>query len=180
MSDYAALRDHALTACRLGGAVALDYFTQQAAIDVDWKADASPVTIADRACEQRIRDYLAAHRAADAVLGEEDGLQGDPDAAWQWIVDPIDGTKNFIHGIPLWATLVACRCQHGPDAGQIVASAVGIPALDEWYEAFRGGEARLNGQSLAVSTIPTLDEALFAMNRRHGSNGMAYCQYFST
>src|SRR5438132_6816095 len=74
---------------------------------VETKPDLTPVTEADRAVEEAIRERLAASRPGDAVLGEEYGADAAADSARRWIVDPIDGTKNYVRGIPVWATLLA-------------------------------------------------------------------------
>ncbi|MCS6969615.1 MAG: inositol monophosphatase family protein [Planctomycetota bacterium] len=161
------LRDLALDAARAGAAAAMPHF-RRPALAVERKDDDSPVTLADRASEAAIAATIAAARPEDGWLGEESG--GRPARSpYTWICDPIDGTRNFIRGIPLWAVLVACEhAEHG-----VVAAAVGLPALDEWYEALRGGGARCNGQRLQVSRSADLAEALFCYESpmwfaRHG------------
>ncbi|MCJ8336792.1 MAG: histidinol-phosphatase, partial [Epibacterium sp.] len=104
--DLGRLRRLAVRAAEAGGDAARPYFAQPG-LKVETKEDDSPVTIADKACERAIRGFLAAERPGDAMLGEEDGLQGPEGARFRWVVDPIDGTRNFIRGIPLWSTLVA-------------------------------------------------------------------------
>lgn len=146
-------------AARAGGRAALRYF-RDPALRVDHKADASPVTRADREAEAAIRTLIAEAFPADAWLGEESGADAGSGER-RWIVDPIDGTRNFIQGIPLWATLVACEC-----AGRIVASAVWIPALDECYEARLGGGARCNGEPITVSDRATLGDSLWCFEAR--------------
>ncbi len=88
---------------------AADAITMQrfgaADLSVESKPDLTPVTDADRAVETAIRDVLAEHRPGDAVSGEEYGSQGTGDR--RWVIDPIDGTKNFVRGVPVWATLIA-------------------------------------------------------------------------
>jgi histidinol-phosphatase len=74
---------------------------------VETKPDLTPVSEADRAVEEAVRERLAVARRDHAVLGEEFGVQGAPDARYRWIVDPIDGTKNYVRGVPVWATLLA-------------------------------------------------------------------------
>lgn len=150
----AQLRSLAMVAARAGGAAAMPYF-RRPDLHVEWKSDESPVTVADRAAEAAIQAVLHAALPADGFLGEETG-ESNGAARRRWIVDPIDGTRNFVRGVPLWATLVACE-----EAGQVVAAAVGIPALDEWYDASLGGGARCNGVDIRVSTVARLDQALF-------------------
>ena len=89
---------------RLTGTHAMRYFRQSVAVED--KLDGSPVTIADRESELAAREWIAARFPRDGVLGEEHG-EDRPDAPCRWVLDPIDGTKSFVHGVPLWGTLVA-------------------------------------------------------------------------
>ena len=149
------LRSLAMVAARAGGAAAMRHF-RRPDLQVENKHDDSPVTVADREAEAAIAAVLRAARPADAWLGEETGA-GVGTSPYTWIVDPIDGTRNFVRGIPLWGVLVACEhVEHG-----VVAAAVGIPGLDEWYDAELGGGARLNGAAIHVSGIPALAGSLF-------------------
>jgi histidinol-phosphatase len=95
----------------------------------------------------------------DGWVGEETG-SAEGSTGRRWIVDPIDGTRNFVRGVPLWATLVACEADT-PDGPQVIASAVLIPGLGERYDAIRGGGARCDGKTIQVSPVTSLDEALF-------------------
>jgi histidinol-phosphatase len=97
---------------------------------VETKPDLTPVTEADRAAEQVIREVLAQRRPNDAVVGEEYGSTGDSNR--RWILDPIDGTKNFVRGIPVWGTLIALE-----DRGQLVVGVVSAPALGRRWWAGR-------------------------------------------
>jgi len=133
-SDVAARLDVAIAAARLAGRDTLRWFGD-ARLVVDVKADASPVTDADRAAEAILRRELLGAFPADAFLGEETGATPGT-SGYEWIVDPIDGTKSFIRGVPLYATLVGCR--HG---GRGVLGVIAIPALDELAYAGRGGGA---------------------------------------
>lgn len=135
----------------IASSIALRYFARNPETSV--KQDGTLVTIADREIEQNIRDRLSAVRPHHAVLGEEEGMIGDPEGP-VWIIDPIDGTNNFAAGIPIFATLIALRAGGRTEIG--VASA---PALGERYEAVRGGGARMNGQKIRVSEVSTLAEA---------------------
>src|SRR5690242_11627222 len=94
----------ALTLADAADAVTLPRF-RAADLRVERKPDRTPVTDADTACEDRLRELLATHHPADAVLGEERG--GELGAGRVWVLDPVDGTKNFSRGVPVWATLVA-------------------------------------------------------------------------
>src|SRR5690348_2404197 len=109
---------------------ALRYFHEPVA--VEWKQDRSPVTVADRETEQELRSSLQALFPNDAFLGEEYGeLPGT--SGYRWIIDPIDGTRSFVRGIPLWATLVGLEYQ-----GEQIAGVVEVPTLGHTYRALRG------------------------------------------
>jgi histidinol-phosphatase len=108
---------------------------------IETKPDATPVTDADKAVERALRDILAAERPDDLVVGEEFGgveaiseaLQANPGAHY-WVIDPIDGTKNFLRGIPIWATLIGLS----NSANQVIAGVVSAPALSRRWYAGRG------------------------------------------
>lgn len=122
------------------------------ALTVEAKADRTPVSAADRAVEEALRALLARHRPADGVLGEEFG--DTPAGERRWILDPIDGTANYVRGIPVWATLIALE-----EAGEIVAGVVSAPLLGRRWWAARGTGARGNGEGLHVSTVADLSQA---------------------
>nr|MDA3963766.1 hypothetical protein [Planctomycetota bacterium] len=126
--NYLPLRDIANAAAALGGEAALAYFCRSD-LQVEQKSDDSPVTAADRAAEAAIKAHIAAACPEDGWLGEETGTTTGTSGR-RWIVDPIDGTRNFVRGVPLWATLVACE-----EGDRVVAAAVHIPALGERYYA---------------------------------------------
>ena len=121
--------------------ISMSYFLGE--FEVRTKADRSPVTQADLEVETAIRDMIAERFPADAVTGEEHG-EGAGDRVW--IVDPIDGTRNFADGVPIWATLLALQVD-----GRSVLGLIAAPALGERYEAVRGEGARWNGRDLRVS-----------------------------
>ncbi len=122
---------------------------------VETKPDLTPVTEADRAVEAHLVAELADVRPDDAVLGEEFGTRGD--AARRWIIDPIDGTKGYARGIPVWATLVALEVD-----GDLVAGVVSAPALGSRWSAGRGLGARRDGDAVSVSKVARLDDAHLA------------------
>ena len=113
-------------------------------LQVDTKPDLTPVSDADRAAEEIIRGNLSRARPRDAVLGEEFGAEGH--GPRRWIVDPIDGTKNFVRGVPVWATLIALVDEGVPSVGVVSA-----PALGRRWWAARGAGA-YTGRSLASAT----------------------------
>jgi histidinol-phosphatase len=123
------------------------------------KPDKTPVTEADIRIEQMVRSAVAQSYPADAVLGEEGGLGGPTEAERTWIVDPIDGTKNFARRIQIWGTLIALRIGDRFELGVVSA-----PALGERYYAVRGSGATLNGSPISVSDTGALpaSQLLFA------------------
>src|SRR5437870_5469346 len=137
----------------LAAEVAMEVYGRE--FEVHRKPDLTPVTEADLRVERLIREELARRAPGDAVLGEEGGLEGDAAAGRTWVIDPIDGTKNFAAGIQVWATLIALMVGGDPVVG--VASA---PALGERYDAVRGGGARLNGEPIHVSKVSEVAEAM--------------------
>jgi histidinol-phosphatase len=113
-------------------------------LQVETKPDLTPVTDADRAAEESIRGQLSRSRPRDAVVGEEFGTTGH--GSRRWIIDPIDGTKNFVRGVPVWATLIALA-----DGDEVVVGVVSAPALGRRWWAVKGGGA-YTGRSLASAT----------------------------
>src|SRR5688500_14713826 len=121
---------------------------------VDTKPDLTPVSEADRAAEAALRQRLARERPDEPVLGEEEGGED----ASGWILDPIDGTRNYTRGIPVWATLIAYADR---------VAVVSAPALGQRWWAERGAGAFANGQSIRVSAIDRLEDAtvLYGLDR---------------
>jgi histidinol-phosphatase len=120
---------------------------------VDTKPDLTPVTDADRAVERAVRELVAAERPGEGVLGEEEGDQGG-DGRARWIVDPIDGTRNFSRGVPMWGTLIALERE-----GELCAGVATAPALARRWWATRGGGAWCDGVQLRVSAVERLADA---------------------
>jgi histidinol-phosphatase len=144
------LLEGALGAVRAAGALALRYFRSD--VRVMQKADHTPVTQADHEAETTIVERLRTAFPDIGFLGEEFGAQGCQGR--RWIIDPIDGTKNFVRGIPYWATLVALE-----EEGEITLGIVHAPATGELYWARRGQGAWLDDVRLRVSTLDRLDDA---------------------
>jgi histidinol-phosphatase len=136
--------DVAVQAARAAGVIARKYF--EGRFDVAIKPDQTPVTQADREAEQAIVTALRRAYPEWGVLGEEFGAQGPNEV--RWIIDPIDGTKNFVRRIPVWATLLALE-----ERGEIVAGVIHNPVSGELYSARRGGGTRRNGERVHVSEI---------------------------
>ena len=146
------LVDFAVETARSAARLTLDWY-QHRRLRVTAKHDGSPVTEADLAAERFMRAAIAAAWPDDAILGEEEGeLPGTTGRLW--VIDPIDGTKAFAQGVPLFATLLALVDDHGPAVGVIC-----LPALDECVWAGRGLGARWDGAPCRVSTRSTLDGA---------------------
>jgi histidinol-phosphatase len=149
----------ALELADIADAITLDRFRADDLL-VETKPDLTPVTEADRDVERAARERLAQARPGDSVLGEEYGSSVGADVVRRWIIDPIDGTKNYVRGIPVWATLLALQ-----DHEEIVAGVVSAPALGRRWWASKGAGAFLddglsNGpRRLAVSGIRELGDA---------------------
>lgn len=125
----------------------------QTGVEVESKGDATPVTVADRRAEEMIRRGIEGKFPGEAILGEEHGATGD--AENRWVIDPIDGTKSFISGVPLYATLLAYE-----EAGVPVLGICYFPALDEILYATKGCGANWNGRAVRVSQKQSLDGSL--------------------
>src|SRR5207302_4181349 len=122
-------------------------------IAVEWKADHSPVTLADQGAEQMLRATLLGKFPRDGFLGEESG--DTPGASgFRWIIDPIDGTRSFVRGVPIWATLVGLEYK-----GELIAGVAHLPAMNQTYRALRGDGALRDDRPIHVSTIDNLKEA---------------------
>ena len=157
MSDLDIQLALALEAADLADAVTLPRFRADD-LEVRHKADDSEVTDADKGAEAVMRRRLREARPDHAVLGEENGL-GDSDAGarWRWVLDPIDGTSNYVKGVPIWATLIAL--QHD---GESVVGVVSAPALGRRWWARRGGGAFVNGEPMHVSSVDRLEQSHLA------------------
>lgn len=125
---------------------------------VDAKADASPVTVADRATEAQMRAEIARRFPDHGILGEEYGTE-NLDAEFVWVIDPIDGTKSFVSGHPMWGMLLGLLHNGVP-----VLGAIGMPALAEVIWGGRGLGAQLNGQPIRCRTGVAMDQAFICLN----------------
>jgi histidinol-phosphatase len=125
------------------------------------KPDLTPVSDADLAVEEALRGLLAQERPGDAVLGEEHGSTGT--GPRQWVVDPVDGTKNFVRGVPVWATLVALLVD-----GRVEVGVVSAPALGRRWWAARGEGAFADGQPIRVSSVGRLEDAFVSYSSLTG------------
>lgn len=150
--DWKARYETAIEATRQAGRVALRYFDE--ALTVEWKADESPVTIADRETERLLRLRLKEAFPSDAFLGEEHGEEPGT-SGFRWIIDPIDGTRSFVRHIPLWGTLVGLEYK-----GEQIAGVADAPALGQTWRALRGDGAYRDDQRIRVSDEAELSKAL--------------------
>ncbi len=158
-SELAERLELALPAAREAGDITLRYFRRDN-VAVELKADASPVTVADREAELHLRQRIAAAFPADGILGEEFGEQPGT-SGYRWVLDPLDGTKSFIAGVPLYGTLVGV--EHD---GRGVVGVIRMPALDESVYAAIGqgawyAHAASPPRRARVSDKSTLAESLF-------------------
>lgn len=143
----------ATEAAYIAGRRTLAYFNTGVAVDT--KSDDSPVTIADREAELMVRGIIKKHFPTHSIVGEEHGRDdGDPD--FSWYVDPIDGTKSFVRGIPLYTVLIGCEIR-----GRVDVGAIYLPALDEMIAAAHGHGCTWNGRRAAASKCASLDQAMF-------------------
>jgi histidinol phosphatase-like enzyme (inositol monophosphatase family) len=142
----------ALDAAKAAGAIALHYFRTN--LTVETKADRTPVTKADRECESKIVEILATRFPEIGFLGEEYGERPGSRNA-RWIIDPIDGTKNFIRGIPFFAVLIALE-----EDGEITAGVMYAPAINDLLYARTGQGAFANDRPVRVSEISDLQDAM--------------------
>lgn len=137
---------------RAAGSVALQHFRQD--LTVETKTDGSPVTIADRAAEKAAVDWIAARFPGDGIVAEEGGPSGPPNAERQWVIDPIDGTISFVHGVPLWGTMVGVMT-----GDTVIAGAIFCAALNELVVAAEFAGCWYNGSRCSVSDVSDLASA---------------------
>lgn len=143
------------TVAREAGRITLQYFLTDAA-PAEYKGDDTPVTRADREAEAHIRQRIAEAYPDHDIVGEEYGASGQR-SRYRWIIDPIDGTKSFVHGVPLYAVLIALEID-----GRVEVGCAHFPALDEIIMAASGLGAHWNGRPCRVSSETKLDRSVCA------------------
>ena len=148
MSDL----DFALALADAADEISMRHFRSRTLV-VHTKPDLTPVSDADREVEDALRARVDAERPGDAVLGEEGGETGT--GSVRWIVDPIDGTRNFVRGIPVFATLIGLERD-----GELVVGVVSAPALHRRWWGARGEGAYFNGESIHVSGVTRIEDAV--------------------
>jgi histidinol-phosphatase len=144
--------DFALEAAWQAGRITLGYF--QSGITAERKADHSPVTIADKQSEQKLRELISHYYPDHGIIGEEFGRQ-DSSSGLTWTVDPIDGTKSFVQGVPLYAVLLALT-----DGKRPLVGVAHFPALNETVYALQGGGCFWNGRRCHASKVDVLKDAV--------------------
>lgn len=157
--------DVAVQAARKAAEVALRL---QPGITAESKADLSPVTAADRECERLISGMLSDAFPDDGLLGEE-GARSESKSGRRWIIDPIDGTRDYLRGNPLWANLIALEM-----GGEVVLGVVNLPILGYLYTASRGGGAHRNGASIHASSKKTVEESVLCFNEFNRLDGVSF------
>lgn len=146
-----ALMEALTEVARLAGTTALQHYRRN--LSIETKADGSPVTVADRASETAAREWIEHRFRDDGVLGEEFGASR-PDAPCRWLLDPIDGTKTFVRGVPLWGTLVAVAVGES-----VLGGAAYFPAVEESLVAVPTAGCWWNGARCRVSEVSDIGDA---------------------
>jgi histidinol-phosphatase len=149
----------ALSLADLADTITLPFYDQRS-FHLDWKSNQTEVTEADRGTESAIMERILAERPQHALFGEEHGAGGDVASPWKWVVDPIDGTSNFVRGIPVWATLIALTHE---DEGPVVG-VVSAPSMARRWWGARGLGAFVSARAneprpIRVSTVTDVAEA---------------------
>ena len=155
MSHWSHELEVAVRAAKQAAELALRY---QPGIVAETKPDNSPVTVADRECERLIARMIQDAFPDDGLLGEE-GARAESRSGRKWIVDPIDGTRDYVRGNPLWANLIALE-----DGDAVVAGVVNLPGLGFTYTAARGGGAFRNGSPIHASSKNSINESVLCFN----------------
>jgi histidinol-phosphatase len=167
----------ALSLADLADGITLPFYDDRS-FHLDWKTNQTEVTEADRGAETAIMERIVAERPAHGLFGEEHGVGGRAGSPWQWVVDPIDGTSNFVRGIPVWASLIALtHVDHGPVVGVVSA-----PSMGRRWWASRGsgafvaatdrGTSRGAPRRIAVSTVADIAEAQVCVTFSSGWDGL--------
>ena len=148
----------ALAAAKSADAISLKRF-QAIDLNVETKPDLTPVTDADKGVEEAFRKLISEQRPEDLIVGEEFGAPSSTDGKHYWVIDPIDGTKNYVRGVPVWATLIALI----NDKNEVVVGVVSAPALERTWYASVGNGAFLTTNSdtkrISVSKVAQLKDA---------------------
>jgi len=151
--DVSNILQTTIEAAYAGGRRAMGYYNNK--VEIEIKADGSPVTLADKGSEETILKIVRDRYPHSQVLAEESGQSGSKTAGLRWIIDPLDGTKTFITGAPLWGVMIGAELD-----GKVVAGAVYFPALDDMVAAGVGQGCYWNGRRARVSETTDLSQAV--------------------
>ncbi len=165
--QFSERKDFAIAVCREAGAKAMAYFRDRGSLVVDRKGAQDWVSEADKGVETFIRQRISAAWPSDGIFGEEHGA-APGESGFDWVIDPIDGTTNFVNGIPAWTVVLA-----GVSAGKTQVGVIHDPNVNETYEAHRGQGARLNGAAMKVATSVPLESGTVSVgysNRVEAAN----------
>ncbi len=154
-NTYQEYLDFAVETAHQAGQITLGYFRN--GVQVDFKEDDTPVTVADRKAEELIRWRIESHFPGHAIVGEEFGKSGGGEATHRWFVDPIDGTKSFVRGVPLYGVLIGLEIE-----GRIEVGVAHFPALNEMVYAATGLGCFCNGRRTKVIETPTMSKSFIA------------------
>lgn len=154
--SLADLAELAVDLARRAGDLTLEYF--RGGVETDFKTDGTPVTAADRGAEELLRREISSRFPDDGLVGEEHGAERGSSGR-TWILDPIDGTKSFVRGVPLWGVLIGLEID-----GEAAMGVIHLPALDETVVAWRGGGCWWNGRRARVSRIADLGSSLVTVD----------------
>ncbi len=157
MTNHLDRKDFAVEVCKQAGELAMRYFADRGALVVDQKGAQDWVSEADRNVETFLRQKIAETWPEDGVVGEEHGRTPGT-SGFDWVIDPIDGTTNFVNGIPVWTVVLA-----GVADGRTQVGVIHDPNVDETYVAARGGGATLNGAPMRVASGVALNSGTVAV-----------------
>jgi histidinol-phosphatase len=152
-NPYRSYLNFAVETAYLAGRLTLEYF--QTGVQPDLKADDTPVTVADRKAEELIRSRIEQRYPHHGIVGEEYGANENEGASHRWFIDPIDGTKSFLRGVPLYAVLMGIEIE-----GSVEVGVAYFPALDEMIAAASGEGCWWNGRRVQVSAVTNLKQAV--------------------
>ncbi|MEN4100775.1 MAG: inositol monophosphatase family protein [Anaerolineaceae bacterium] len=153
--DLSTYLDFAIETAYLAGRLTLGYF--QTGIPADTKTDGSPVTQADRKAEELMRSRIERAYPRHAIVGEEFGMQTADGASHRWLIDPIDGTKSFVQGVPLYSVLLGLEIE-----GRVEVGVIYLPGLNEMVVAATGHGCWWNGRRARVSQVAQVEQAVAA------------------
>jgi histidinol phosphatase-like enzyme (inositol monophosphatase family) len=153
---YELEREAMIRIARLAGELALRHY--EGKIEAEEKSDHSPVTIADRECERLICRLISEQFPADGITGEE-GSSAQSRSGRRWLIDPIDGTRDYVRRLPFWSIQIALQ-----DRGRVVAGLIHLPCQNEIYHAALGGGCYCNDTSLRASEVSRLNKAILTVS----------------